>query len=252
MSRMPLIIANWKMNVPFREAEKFAKKIAAYVNSHDAPGTYVVCPSSECLSSVGSLLKSNRNIFLGAQNCATDQSGAFTGESSVRSLAESGCTYCIVGHSERRSLFLETDEIISKKLSACLAIQKVKPILCIGESMSERKNGLTKQVLARQLASAFLTIASKDRSRVIIAYEPIWAIGSGAALTREDTKFSVDLIREIMKSITSPAPTVLYGGSVDEGNIASFLSVMDGVLIGTASQNQKTFLSVLRAIKMIA
>ena len=191
------------------------------------------------------------SIKLGAQNCYCEEKGAFTGEIAPAMLAELGCTYVILGHSERRTIFGETDNLVSKKLRSALDA-KLTPIICIGESESERTGNETEAVLLRQISESLATINANDAAKVVIAYEPIWAIGTGKTATPDEAQSAHAFIRaDLQKKYGSIASDIriLYGGSVKPDNARALLAEpdIDGGLIGGASLDASAFIAIVEA-----
>ncbi len=257
MTRKPLIVGNWKMKVRPNEAAALMRSIVLGVKKYASElerYSLVVCPSYESIGvCAASSAKAKAPIGLGAQDCFWDTMGAYTGEVSAQSLEDLGCTFCIVGHSERRTVLGETDTMVQKKVEYLLNKTHITPIVCVGENKKERALGRVHAVLKRQVTSALKKIPKK-RS-VVIAYEPIWAIGSGKVMTPDDCKEATDFILATCQRIglSRQYVSVLYGGSVTHETIASFVSrgISDGVLIGGASSNAAEFNSLLRALSKI-
>ena len=226
---MKLIIANWKMSLDKQATNELLHNIKTIQSTNEV----VVCPSPAYLSLGHELLQSTA-IKLGAQNCAYLPQGAMTGETSVLSLKDFSCTYCIIGHSERRTLFGETNAIVAKKAELCMA-QNIMPVICIGETAQENENGLTETVLAKQIAESIPT------GEAVIAYEPIWAIGTGkSATTAELSKIYAFLMQKL------PGHKLLYGGSVTPDNAQDIVDIpgVDGLLIGGASLDAAKFATI--------
>ncbi|MDP2631121.1 MAG: triose-phosphate isomerase [Candidatus Uhrbacteria bacterium] len=250
----PLIIANWKMKLLPDEATAAARSLVMCVKKYTkklAGTTLVVCPSHESIAQcAGIFRKSRTGIELGAQNCFWEERGAFTGEVSLAALARLGCTYCIVGHSERRTILRETDSMVQKKVHHIFSSSAVTPILCVGENKKERREKKVKAVLRRQLKSALVS-TSLNRA-LVIAYEPVWAIGTGKPISPADCKEQIDFIRMVCRDmgISKKNLKVIYGGSVTHDTISSFVGggVSDGALIGGASSNSAEFHSLLRVL----
>lgn len=247
----PLIVANWKMN-PQRlvEAKRLFNSIKRRVRSSKNVEV-VICPPFIYLAT--SKKQQATEIKLGGQNCFWKQKGAFTGEISPKMLKNLGCEYVIIGHSERRRNFNETDKIINQKIKAATAI-KLKPILCIGESLEEKKRGRTQAVLKSQIIKSLDKIGKKEIKNIIIAYEPVWAIGTGIPCNIE-TAFSENLlIRKIISQLytqsTAKNLRILYGGSVDSKNAIGFVKEarMNGLLIGGASLKAKEFIKIIKRV----
>lgn len=237
-----LFVANWKMYLsPDDSAELF--KIAAK-NSE-----VVICPSFVVLERLGVLAKKS-GIRLGAQDCFWENRGAYTGEISPLDLKELGCEYVIIGHSERRNYFKETDEMVGKKVKAILSVGLI-PILCVGENEAERKAGKAEARVAEQLQKALAGAGLKKRQEIIIAYEPVWAIGTGKACAPTAAAEVHALIkRQAAKLFGLKNIRVLYGGSVEANNAGSYLlhSVVDGILVGGASAKKDALASLLAAV----
>jgi len=244
--RMPLIAGNWKMNTTISEAVKLVNELRQGLDEIDNVDK-VLCPPFVSLVAVGKLIKGS-SIKLGAQNLYFEEKGAYTGEISPLMLAEL-CEFVIIGHSERRQYFNETDEIINKKIKAALKVG-LKPILCIGERLEENEAGLTAEVVTKQLKLALVGI--DDLSKMIIAYEPIWAIGTGRAATGEQANQTISLIRRTISKLYGERVAqdlrILYGGSVTADNATEFMQQpeIDGALVGGASLKADQFLSIVR------
>tara|TARA_S200000501_G_scaffold51427_1_gene41416 strand:- start:64747 stop:65490 length:744 start_codon:yes stop_codon:yes gene_type:complete len=238
-------IANWKMYMN-------RIKIDSYFNDFlykdfDKNCKLVICPSPMHIDYVYDKIKSNKSILLGSQNISEYENGAFTGECSLEMLLESNCMYSIIGHSERRELFNENDLNVNSKLQI-LNNSPVNPIICIGETSDENESGITKAVLKNQLIKIFKNNDFKESKEYIIAYEPIWAIGTGKSADTETIysihKFLKNIINEINTNNCNIC--LLYGGSVNDNNAAEILSIneVDGFLIGSASLNADKFYNI--------
>jgi triosephosphate isomerase len=243
--RIPLIAGNWKMNTTVSEAIELVNKMRQEL---DQIGNVdkVICPPFVSLAAIKELIKGN-SIKLGAQNLYFEEKGAYTGEISPLMLADL-CEFVIVGHSERRQYFNETIEVVDKKVKAALKVG-LTPILCIGETLEENEAGRTEEVLTRQLS---LSARLYYSSGLILAYEPIWAIGTGRAATGRQANDTIGFIRRHIsqqygKDIAQQV-RILYGGSVTAGNIAEFVNQpeVDGALVGGASIKANEFLSIVR------
>jgi triosephosphate isomerase len=242
VARRPIIAANWKMHKTHLEAIRDVQKLSYLLDKDDAERVeLVICPPFTSLRSVQTLIDSDRLPYgLGAQNVHFEEAGAFTGEVSPAMLAALKCDYVIVGHSERRAMFGETDEIVNKKVRAVFAHAMV-PILCVGESLQERDAGVTDDTVARQVRAGMTGVPTEDAGRVVIAYEPIWAIGTGRNAEPADAGQVVTAIRDTLASsytsAVADAVRVQYGGSVKAGNIRDFMAhpEIDGALVGGAS-----------------
>lgn len=237
----PLLVANWKMNVSPAEATELAKAVVQHCKSKAPRVRLLLAPSFESLSSVGVIIKNSRSIGLCAQDCADHLSGAYTGEVSAVSLKAIGCTHVIVGHSERRGFYHDTIQIVATKLARA-DNAGLTPIMCIGETAAERKRGNTAMALSRQLRSVLRC------KNALVAYEPIWAIGSGIPMASIDFSNALAHIKKELRSLGNPDALVLYGGSVAADTIAAFVSQCDGVLVGSASQSAESLISLLDAV----
>jgi len=244
--RRPLIAGNWKMNTNLEEAENLVRAMLAELNSIDSVEK-VLCPPFISLAAIKELIKGT-SIMLGAQNMHFEDRGAYTGEISPLMLIDL-CDFVILGHSERRQYFAETDEIINKKVKKALK-SGVKPILCVGETLEDNEAGRTEQKITRQVNAGLEGI--NPTSQLVIAYEPIWAIGTGRAATGKQANATISLIRSILTNIwnkeTAKAVRILYGGSVIGSNVAEFITEadIDGALVGGASLKADEFVSIVR------
>jgi triosephosphate isomerase len=251
--RRPIIAANWKMHKTHLEAIRDVQKLSYLLDRSDADRVEVViCPAFTALRAVQTLIDSDRLPYgLGAQNVYQEEKGAFTGEVSPPMLQALKCGYVIVGHSERRQLFGETDEVVNRKVRSVFSHAMV-PILCVGESLGEREAGATEEKVAGQVRRDLQGVASEDASRLVIAYEPIWAIGTGRNAEPADAGQVVGLIRDTLSSSYSKevadAVRVQYGGSVKAGNIRDFMAhpEIDGALVGGASLDPEEFALIVK------
>lgn len=247
--RRPLIAGNWKMNKGPRETKAFLKELVPRIKDALRERDVLVAPPFVSLTAAREIL-AGTNIALAAQNCHWEERGAHTGEVSPAMLKEVGCSHVIIGHSERRHEFGETDQMIAKKLKAAIK-GGLRPIFCIGEVLQERKDGRTLQVLERQLAAGTEGMTADEARNLTIAYEPVWAIGTGINATPEQAQEAHDFIRNLIKKIfdKSLARTIkiLYGGSVNEDNISSLMQGpdVDGVLVGGASLKIESFSAIV-------
>lgn len=255
MTRPLLIVANWKMNNSIEDAMKFFAAIKA--DSLSLEGLeVVVCPPFTSLYSVG-VVASDLNIKWGAQNCHFKDGGAFTGEVSAVFLKELDCTYVIVGHSERRKIFGETDEMVGKKIMQVFQ-QEMKPIFCVGETLEEREAEKTSEVIERQLHAGLKEVLRDDVLQgLVIAYEPVWAIGTGKTATPKQAQEVHAFIRGYLArhyGVPFAQNTkILYGGSVKPGNVKALMNEpdIDGGLVGGASVEATEFLAILKNCKNI-
>ncbi len=249
----PIVIANWKMNLTSEEEVDLANEIKNKVeNISDVD--IVMCPSFIGLSAVGEAIK-NTNIKLGAQDVFWQERGPYTGAISPRAIKEAGGEYAIVGHSERRKNFGETNELINKKIAACLDYG-LTPIVCIGETLNERQDGQTDNVILGQLNEAFLNIDLIDREEIIISYEPVWAIGTGHIAGAETVNYVLNLIEHAIfnlwpKHIAVNNIRLTYGGSVEGDKIDEFLKLdlLSGFLVGGASLNAERFMAIVNQLE---
>jgi triosephosphate isomerase len=244
--RTPVIAANWKMNTTIAEATALVSNMLTGLD--DINGVEkILCPPFISLAVVADIIKGS-SVKLGAQNMYFEEKGAYTGEISPTMLAGL-CRYVIIGHSERRQYFGETDETINKKVKAALKAG-ITPILCVGENNDENEAGKTAGVVSRQVKLALADIY--DANGAIIAYEPIWAIGTGKSASGEQANGTIGLIRrqvaDIINAETAAKTPILYGGSVNADNIAEFVSQpdIDGALVGGASLKAGQFVSIVR------
>ena len=254
-ARRPIIAANWKMHKTHLEAIQAVQKLSYLLDDRDAERVEVViCPAFTALRSIQTLLEGDRlSYLLGAQNVHWEEKGAFTGEVSAPMLAALKCAYVILGHSERRQLFGETDEALGRKVPAVLEAGLV-PILCVGETESERDADQTEEVLRGQVEADLATVDPGRLSEVVIAYEPVWAIGTGRTATVEQAVEAIAFIRSVVGErdrTAAVAVRILYGGSVKTQNAAELLGAegIDGALVGGASLDPEEFLAICRAAR---
>jgi triosephosphate isomerase len=247
MPRTPYIAANWKMNKTVAEAAEFIDALLPRIaaTQHDV----VVCPPFTALHEVVERRRGTA-VRVAAQNMHEDESGAFTGEVSAPMLVELDVEAVVLGHSERRQFFGETDEALAKKVPAALAAD-LEPILCVGESEQARDAGQTEEVLERQLQADLAEVSDEDLAKVVIAYEPIWAIGTGKVATSEQAQEACAFIRDVLRARGAAADDVriLYGGSVKPGNAAELLALpdVDGALVGGAALDAEDFAAIVEA-----
>lgn len=248
--RKPVIAANWKMYKTPAEARAFvAEFLKLAAGPH--PAEVILCPSMTALGSVVEAV-GTAPIAVGAQNMYYAEEGAFTGETSPLMLRALGVTHVILGHSERRQFFCETDELVNKKLISALA-HGLTPIVCVGELEEERNSGKTEEVIDRQVSIALSEITPEQTSRIIFAYEPVWAIGTGHAArpsaAAEEHAMIRNKIAALMGQPVAEVVRILYGGSVSPENAAGLLSQteIDGALIGSASLQAESFVKILKS-----
>jgi triosephosphate isomerase len=240
----PIFAANWKMNKTVGESLAFVnrlKKLVIGINDRQV----VIAPSFTALYPVGAALKGS-GIGLAAQNLSGNREGAYTGEVSARMLADASCTHAIVGHSERRVLFGESNDIIHDKIGMALEFG-MQPIFCIGETLQERESGRTFEVIEKQIKEGLNQIEAYDIGKLVVAYEPVWAIGTGETATPEQAGEAHAFIRRLMENLCGKEPAhrlpLIYGGSVNPDNIGKLMAQADinGALVGGASLDVDTF-----------
>ncbi|MBU9712124.1 triose-phosphate isomerase [Evansella tamaricis] len=248
--RKPIIAGNWKMNKTKGEAVSFVQEVKGLVPSAGKVES-VVCSPDLFLDALVQEAKGS-DLAVGAQNMYFEESGAFTGETSPVALTDLGVTYVIIGHSERRELFGETDESVNKKVHAAFAHNLV-PIVCVGETLEQREGNETTGVVTTQVTAALKGLSEDQVKNTVIAYEPIWAIGTGKTASSEDANETCGVIRNVVKDIVSEgaaeAVRIQYGGSVKPANIKELLaqSDIDGALVGGASLDAQSFLQLVEA-----
>ena len=251
--RRPIVAANWKMHRTHLEAIQLVQKLSYLVDRKDADRVEVViCPPFTALRSVQTLIDSDRLAFgLGGQDIAAEDEGAFTGEVSAPMLAALDVAYVIVGHSERRRLFGEDDATVNRKVKAALR-HRIAPIVCVGETLEEREADGTETRVAEQVRGAFDGIAVADARSAVIAYEPIWAIGTGRNAEPTDAGRVIEVIRTTLDGVLGAGAgdgiRVQYGGSVKAGNIREFMAhpEVDGALVGGASLDPEEFALIVK------
>lgn len=232
-----IIAGNWKMNFSVKESEKFLNDLVPKLSGVKCE--VVICPPFTSLYVASDILK-NSNIKLGAQNIHFEESGAFTGEISASMLKSLNVSYVIIGHSERRTYFNESNEDINKKIFTCLK-HELTPIICVGETLSERESGSMRDILKSQINGAFLNISKLDANKIVIAYEPVWAIGTGKTATNQEANDAIGFIRDVIRDIydneVAQEIVILYGGSVKPSTIKEQMAMdnIDGALVGGAS-----------------
>ncbi len=246
--REKIVAGNWKMNTTIREGKKLTEDILRGIESVPAGITLVVAPPFTHLSSVSGILKDRNTPGLAAQNCASADKGAFTGEVSAAMLASVPCQYVILGHSERREYYGETSEILLEKIQRALE-NGLRPIFCVGEVLEERESDMHFQVVSSQLREVLFRLDPDDFKKVIVAYEPVWAIGTGKTATSEQAQEMHAFIRaflaESFGDLAESTP-ILYGGSCKPSNAAELFARpdVDGGLIGGASLKADDFLAI--------
>lgn len=252
--RKPLIAGNWKMNKTISEAVTLVNTIKAGV--HQVTGVdMLVCPPATALSAVSDCLD-RTDIALGSQNMYSATDGAYTGEISPLMIKDIGCRFVILGHSERRSIFKETDEMINAKVKMALEYNLV-PIVCIGETLEEREAGKAKEIVAGQLTGSLSGLSKEQMTNVVLAYEPVWAIGTGKTASPEQAeevhKYIRQFIAKTFDAAVSESVRILYGGSVKPDNVADLMQKenIDGGLIGGASLKAESFIQLVTLTKEV-
>ena len=247
--RKRIIAGNWKMNTGVSEAVELAEAIKAQYDNSDVD--VVLCPPFTNLYAVHQVVQATP-IGLGAQDVYWEDSGAFTGQVSAGMLTSVGCQYVIIGHSERRQFFGETDETVNKKIKKALGNNLI-PIVCVGELLEEREADRTEDVVAAQLKGALSGLSNQDAGKLVLAYEPVWAIGTGKVATpaqaQEVHKFIRDLLAQLYDQALADVVRIQYGGSMKPDNAAELLSQedIDGGLIGGAGLKAESFLGIINA-----
>jgi triosephosphate isomerase len=252
MSRTKIVAGNWKMNLDRAKAHELAAAVAGR-RGEAAKVELVLCPPALYVDTVGAALTGTKSdVGLGAQNMHDKASGAFTGEVAPPMLVDMGCRYVILGHSERRTLFGETDAAVNAKTKAALAAGLV-PIVCVGETLEEREAGRTAAVVTGQVQGSLAGLSPAELEKVVVAYEPVWAIGTGKVATPEQAQEVHALIRGLLARLASPEVAarvrIQYGGSVKPDNAADLARQpdIDGALVGGASLKADDFLGIARA-----
>ncbi|MFV0381461.1 MAG: triose-phosphate isomerase [Breznakia sp.] len=246
--RKPIIVGNWKMNKTIAEAKAFVEAVDSDI--HEA-ATFGVATSFIALQETN---KAANKLIVAAENCHFADNGAFTGEVSVPMLEEIGVKYCIIGHSERRAMFGDSDETVNKKAKRLIEAN-ITPILCIGESEAQYDAGETEKVIRTQLRGSLANLCAKCVSNMVVAYEPIWAIGTGKSATKEDAQNCCAIVRDQIKEMygeaAAEAVRIQYGGSVKPENIVEYMACpdIDGALIGGASLKADSFKDIIAKVK---
>lgn len=246
--RMKLVVGNWKMNKTLDETTALIGELKKSLENRITEVGIVICPQFPSLAVAHSLLKESR-IGLGAQNLSQHSEGAYTGEVSGAMLRSAGCRFVIVGHSERRQYFNETDDLVNAKIKSALK-ENLTPIVCVGETLDEREAGSMNSVVNAQIEGAFRGLNADDMKRTIVAYEPVWAIGTGKTASPGQANEVHKLIRDIIRKKYPGSPAdetiILYGGSVNAQNALTLFSEadIDGGLVGGASLKSDTFTAI--------
>lgn len=253
MKRKPIMAANWKMYKTHFEAIRFVEELRNRLTAQDYDrAEVVICPPFTAIRSVQTTIDGDDlPMAVGAQDMHWEQSGAYTGEVSPVMLAKLGVRYVIIGHSERREYFGETDENVNRKVKAALDHDLI-PIMCVGESLDEREAGATEDKVRRQVRAGLQGVPSDRVGGIVIAYEPIWAIGTGRTASPEDAQATISTIRGVTRELAGPEPAgavrIQYGGSVKAGNIADLMAQpdIDGALVGGGSLDPQEFALIVR------
>ena len=250
--RKKIIAGNWKMNNGIHETVNLISDLKKEMNGKNIEADVIICPPFTSLETASTLLKDS-SIKLGAQNMYFEESGAFTGEVSASMLKSVGCEFVILGHSERRTIFGESDQVINKKIKTAIKFG-LKPIFCIGETLEEREKGITFKVVETQVQNGLKDLTESDLSYLIIAYEPVWAIGTGRNATPDQAQdvhqFIRGLISKLYSSNFARQLVIQYGGSVKADNAKDLLSKqdIDGALVGGACLKADSFVKIITAV----
>ncbi|MBO7572197.1 MAG: triose-phosphate isomerase [Bacteroidales bacterium] len=252
--RKKIVAGNWKMNTLVSQGKALAEELNAFMKTYEMPENKTVIIGtpfthlSTCVAAVDT-----KKIHVSAQNCSQFEKGAYTGEVAANMIKDLGVEYTIIGHSERRQYFGDTDEVIATKLDQCYA-NGLKPILCCGEKLEEREAGKHFEVIESQLRNALKNVSADNFKNTVVAYEPVWAIGTGKTATPEQAEeihaFIRGLIAKLYNAQIADDTTILYGGSVNAGNAANLFAQpdIDGGLVGGASLKANDFISIIKAI----
>lgn len=254
MKRMPLVVGNWKMNKTASESTSLIQQLAYSYDKDLETVETVICPPFTSLRSAQVTLSfdAKSKIGIGAQDVFWEPSGAYTGAISAAMLKDVGCSYCIVGHSERREYFGETDEEVARKVAALLQ-EGITPIICCGESLEVRESGETIAWVTTQIRAALSALSAQETQNIVLAYEPIWAIGTGRTPTPGQANEVCEALRstllELFGEETAHAVRILYGGSMNPGNVDMFKDMphIDGGLVGGASLVASDFIQLVKA-----
>lgn len=250
--RKKIIAGNWKMNNDLQQSISLIEELKNKLQNKTLNCEVIICPPFTSLSEAKKLIEGSV-IKLGAQNMFYEDSGAFTGEISAAMLKSVGCEYVILGHSERRTIFGEKDEMINKKIRKAIS-EKLKPIFCVGETLEEREKDVTEKVIKKQIEKGLKDVTPDEILDVIIAYEPVWAIGTGKTATPEQAQEVHHFIRKLLANMYSKdfanMITIQYGGSVKPENARDLLSQkdIDGALVGGACLKADSFIGIIEAV----
>lgn len=248
--RKKIVAANWKMNVTQAEAASFIETLLPELEDISSVEVVIVPPFT-AIAKVSEALGGSENIKIGAQNMSWEKSGAFTGEISAAMLRELFVRYVVLGHSERRALFGETDEIVNRKVRAAHE-GSLRPIVCVGETLAQREAGQVEQVLSSQLGGSLADLSAKELNETVVAYEPVWAIGTGLTATPAQAQQAHAFIRQTLAEIgdesTAARMRIQYGGSVKPDNAHTLMSQgdIDGALVGGASLDPRSFAQIVK------
>lgn len=252
MTRKPIIAGNWKMHMTHIDALALVRKLSYELHQEDyEKAEVVICPPFTALRTIQLVVEEEHiPIGLGAQNMHWEDSGAFTGEISGEFLKALHCRYVIIGHSERRQFFGETDETVNKRVHAVLR-HSMTPIICVGETAGEKDSGQTNEVVTRQITAALAEVPGDKVGSLVVAYEPVWAIGTGRTPTPEEASETCGVIRDAIRAVhgeAADAVRIQYGGSVKPGNIGQFMATehIDGALVGGAALEANSFAMIVR------
>jgi len=250
--RRTIIAGNWKMNTLASRVSAYSQELLGLTQGFHEWCDVVICTPFTALEAAVKSFDGS-DVLVGAQNMSQHESGAYTGEVSREQLIDLGVRYVIIGHSERREYYAETNETVNQKVTAALQGELLLPIMCVGESLEQREIGITKDLIAVQVKSGLYGIAAEQMSRVVIAYEPIWAIGTGKTATPEDAQEVCGFIREVLSALygdeTARSVSILYGGSMNDKNAGALLAQpdIDGGLVGGASLKPEQFAVIINA-----
>ncbi|OQY26463.1 MAG: triose-phosphate isomerase [Candidatus Cloacimonetes bacterium 4572_55] len=248
--RRPFIAGNWKMNLLAAEANSLADGIVKDMAKNTPQVDVALCPPATYLATLADVCRDSR-VRVGAQNLHWESSGAYTGELSGQMLKDVGCFYVIIGHSERRQYFGETNESVNRKLKAALQVG-LHPIVCVGETLDERQQGVTQKVIRQHVVAGYDELSKEHAEKTVIAYEPVWAIGTGMTATpdqaQETHAFIRSLLVDLFGSQTAESIRIQYGGSVKPGNVDDLMAKpdIDGALVGGASLKIDPFCRIIR------
>lgn len=249
--RKKIVAGNWKMHNDLNESKELINGILSGLKNEKYNCEVIVCPPYTSLTEAANLLNGSE-VKLGAQNMHFEDKGAFTGEISAGMLKSSGCEYVILGHSERRTIFNEKNDVINKKIKKALSAG-LKPIFCIGETLDERESGVTNDVVKTQVVEGLKEISENELKNIVVAYEPVWAIGTGKTATPEQAQevhaFIRSLIEELYSKEAAEELTIQYGGSVKPDNAAELLGQkdIDGALVGGACLKADSFIGIIKS-----